>query len=499
MNRTKEGHVWSAKDGSSTGMPCIGAINPPQSYPRGPSEVFDVIVIGAGYTGLVATRDLTTQGYSTLLLEARDRIGGRTWNGVIDGFNYEMGGTWVHWTMPHVYREMSLYSMQSEFIITQVPGGKHDYFTLKSGAGTRNMSHVEEAELFGKVWGLFCDVDGVQATAVMPYPFDTMQNREATAYLDRLSCAERLDQIRERLSHEEIAMLEAILLQMGGGPLDRMGLLDAIRWWALGSWTGTGLNDIGLRYRLKYGQSSLARNIFDHAKETGNLSYSFSTPVQRIEDKNGVVTVSTRTGKTLKARKIICTVPLNVLADIEFSPILPALKVQASREGSTNHCNKVHFDVAGDDLISWSSMTSPGKGAICALADNLTKNGDTHIVTFGPSPGMKSAIKLDENIKTVKQSLEHLLPEGQVIKRVVYHDWNADEFAKGAWSYLPPNFATRYFNALRRPHGNVSFASADWSDGWRGWIDGAVQDGTQAAKAVVGVLRVEKIRPISHL
>ncbi|KAL4969796.1 flavin monoamine oxidase family protein [Aspergillus stella-maris] len=485
MNQTEEGHVWSAQDGSSTGMPCIGAITPPQSQPRGPSEILDVIVIGAGLLNL--------------LLEARDRIGGRTWNGVIDGFNYEMGGTWVHWTMPHVYREMSLYGMQSEFIVTQVPGGKHDDFTLKSGFGMRNMSHAEEAELFGKVWGLFCDVDGVQATAAMPYPFDTMQNREETAYLDKLSCAERLDQIRDRLSHDEIVMLEAILLQMGGGPLDRMGLLDAIRWWALGSWTGTGLNDIGLRYRLKYGQSSLARNIFDHAKETGNLSYSFSAPVQRIEDRNGLVTVSTRTGKTFKARKLICTVPLNVLADIEFSPILPALKVQASREGSTNHCNKVHFDVAGDDLVSWSSMTSPGKGAICAIADNLTKNGDTHIITFGPSPGMKSAIKLDDGISTIKLSLEHLLPKGQVIKRVVYHDWNADEFAKGTWSYLPPNFATRYFDALRRPHGNVSFASADWSDGWRGWIDGAVQDGTQAANAVVGVLRGEKGRPMSHL
>ena len=87
----------------------------------------------------------------------------------------------------------------------------------------------------------------------MPCPFDSMQNREATAYLDKLSCKDRLDQIREHLSHDKICMLESILLMMGGGPLDRMGLLDAVRWWALGGWNGTGVNDVGLRYRLKHG------------------------------------------------------------------------------------------------------------------------------------------------------------------------------------------------------------------------------------------------------
>lgn len=81
----------------------------------------------------------------------------------------------------------------------------------------------------------------------------------------------------------------------------------------------------------------------------------------------------------------------------------------------------------------------------------------------------------------------------------VYHDWNTDEFAKGTWCYLPPHFADRYFDALRRPHGNVSFASADWSDGWRGWIDGAIQDGAQAAKTVVATLQTAKAGPKSHL
>ena len=257
-----------------------------------------------------------------------------------------------------------------------------------------------------------------------------MQEREATAYLDRLSCKDRLNQIREHLSYDEKNMLEAILLQMGGGPLDRMGLLDAIRWWALGGWTGTGLNDIGLRYRLRSGQSSLARKIFDHAKSTGCLSYLFSSPIQHIaQERNGLAYVTTRDSQVFKARHVICTIPLNVLAHVSFSPPLPALKVQASQEGSTNHCNKVHFDVMGDDLISWSAMTTPGKGAICAISDTLAPAGDTHIVTFGPSPSSATGIHLHDGVHGIKASLEHMLPEQATIKRVVsnkpyYHPIN---------------------------------------------------------------------------
>jgi monoamine oxidase len=67
----------------------------------------------------------------------------------------------------------------------------------------------------------------------------------------------------------------------------------------------------------------------------------------------------------------------------------------------------------------------------------------------------------------------------------VSHDWNKDEFSKGTWCYLPKDFTTKYLTALQRAHGNVYFASADFSDGWRGWIDGAVQAGMQAAHQII--------------
>lgn len=376
-------------------------------------------------------------GRRVLLLEARDRIGGRTWNGVLNGFNYEMGGTWIHWHMPHIYREVSLYGLQNDFIVTQTPGGKEDYCNLITGEKKRIISHEVEVshekpfilshadpihhqeQMFSKVWSLFCDVDGSALRETIPYPFDSMRNFSAMAKWDRLSCKDRLQQINGQLTSEEVGLLEAIILQMGGGPLEQLGFLDAMRWWALGGWTPTGLNDIGLRTRLGSGQSTLARRIFDHAKSTGRLSYSFSTPISSITDKGGVVEVTSRRAETWRARSVVCTIPLNVLPDISFSPPLSPLRSEAIHIGQANRGNKIHADVTGPDLVSYTSFASPGEGMICAISDNLTPANDTHVVLFGPTPDMPNGTPLGEDVETVRKAVAHMIPEGQEIKRIV--------------------------------------------------------------------------------
>ena len=122
-------------------------------------------------------------------------------------------------------------------------------------------------------------------------------------------------------------------------------------------------------------RAKLARRIFDHAVSTKKLSYAFSEPVQSVKENSSVITVTTRTNHTWKARRVVCTVPLNVLADVEFSPQLHPLKTEASKVGHSHRGNKIHADIEGDDLISWSSFTYPGKGMIAGLADDLTPSG----------------------------------------------------------------------------------------------------------------------------
>ncbi|GFG16391.1 hypothetical protein IFM5058_07935 [Aspergillus udagawae] len=74
-------------------------------------KTFDVAVIGAGMAGLVATRDLTNQGYSVVLLEARDCIGGRTYRDQAFGGQLELGGGYVHWTQPNIWCELQRHGL----------------------------------------------------------------------------------------------------------------------------------------------------------------------------------------------------------------------------------------------------------------------------------------------------------------------------------------------------------------------------------------------------
>lgn len=147
MNNSTEGHQWTPDPGLQAGLPTLAAVSPPSNVQtRSPdsSNIFDVIVIGAGYAGLTAARDLTVSGCNVLLLEARDRIGGRTWSSNLGDYAFELGGTWVHWNQPHIYREISRYGLQDELENSHDLERGVSEFVLKSSDGLQRFSRAQE-------------------------------------------------------------------------------------------------------------------------------------------------------------------------------------------------------------------------------------------------------------------------------------------------------------------------------------------------------------------
>lgn len=160
---SRDGYQWTESSGLVKGVPSIGVIQPPSNITDG-QAIYDVIVVGAGYCGLTAARDAALSGVfcewrcitrkligsiglKVLLLEARDRIGGRSWSSNIKGYPFEMGGTWISWGQPHVWREISRYDMRNELEISHDYSRGVNHFSLNSSSGNRNMSHEEEVIL----------------------------------------------------------------------------------------------------------------------------------------------------------------------------------------------------------------------------------------------------------------------------------------------------------------------------------------------------------------
>src|SRR2546430_1020153 len=108
------------------------ALTPQASRPRSgqPRADVDVVVIGAGFAGLVAARELGRAGLGVLVLEARDRVGGRTWTDRRLRHGPELGGTRVHWGQPHTRAAMTPYGRQ----VTRSPPAGEAYSLRSRGA-----------------------------------------------------------------------------------------------------------------------------------------------------------------------------------------------------------------------------------------------------------------------------------------------------------------------------------------------------------------------------
>lgn len=318
---------------------------------------------------------------------------------------------------------------------------------------------------------------------MVPFPHDQHLNADAVQRFDNMSLADRISELGEQLTPLDRAMLEVYLSALcGTANFQDASFFEVLRCWALAGYNCTDFLATASAFKLRRGQSHFARCFFDEAAGTGRLDYKFSCPVSAVADSGDTVELAARDGSTFRARRLICTAPLNVLKDIAFSPALPAAKLEASERGHVNRVVKINAVAQGTDLRSFSGLAHPVKGLNYVFGDGLTPAGNTHIVGLGTDLSPK------DDVDAVLATLRDFSPDANV-ERLLFHDWNEDEYSKGTWVWLRPGMATKYLEALRERHGNVLFASGDWAAGWRGCIDGAIEEGGRAGKEVLDELR----------
>ncbi len=429
---------------------------------------YDVLVIGGGFAGVTAARDLKKDGYSCAILEARNRLGGRTYSASLGDTQVELGGTWIHWMQPFVWAEVMRYGLE----IKETPGAAADrIIQLRDGKAF-------EPDL-GKLYGdMFAGGQGFieRARSVWPRPFDAGFNMKGILDTDSDSILDLLDALE--LTDAQRAIYERLL---GGGTsahLKDVSANEALRIFALCGHNVGSYYDVNARYQLKDGTIALINKLV----EDGKPDVKLNTYVKRIEQKADHVVVTTVSGEVMTAAATVCTVPLNVLKDVEFVPEIHPDKLAASKEGHPGRGFKVYAEVKGsvpNALLYGDKNEAIEEALVYHIGDDRSL-----IVCFGNDSSSTDIYDKDY----LQTTLRKYLPDVEVTGSTGY-GWANDPFAKGTWCTWRPDWYRKYREGLRDgPEGRVFFASSDFCEGSRGYIDGAMGSGIKAAQQISEML-----------
>jgi monoamine oxidase len=437
----------------------------------------DVVVVGAGFAGLAAGRAVVAAGSEAIVLEARDRVGGRVVNEDIgDGKVVEMGGQWVGPTQDRIAALAA--DLGVETFPTHSDG---DNLLRVDGRLRRYSGTIPRLSPFAllDVHLATRRLARLSARVDPEAPWDTpgAERLDATSVADwtrrtmRSDTARRLMRVAGRTiwgaEPEELSLLHfAFYLRSAGG----FEMLTDVE--------GGAQQD-----RFEGGSQLVAIRA---AEELGDRVV-LGAPVRRIEHgADGVVVTAGE--HTVRARRAIIAVPPPLVDRIEFAPALPAARRQLGQrmpEGWLVKCVAIYDEPfwRGDGL---SGEALNEAGPVTMTFDSTPPDGSPGaLVGFvGGADARKFArLGTSERRAAVLGSFESLFgPRARVAERYIERDWAAEEWSGGG---PVANFATGGWTAsgtaLREPVGPIHWAGTETATRWAGYIDGAVSSGERAA------------------
>ena len=426
---------------------------------------YDAIVVGGGIAGLTAARDLSAAGKSVLVLEARDRLGGRTWYRPFADTeqDVEMGGTWfVERWQPHVAAEIARYGLP----VTQSPPGA-SFRSSVGGQLLTGAAPVPFEDAFDFERGLFEII-----AAARRIEFGKALDTQPLADLD-VSFTDFLEPLRlPPATREYLSAWAGFFFGCHPSEVSALHVLAWVAGFDCSAWAWyAAITD-------KFGKGT--RSLVEALASGAGVDWRLSTPVSRISQDDYGVTVTTRSNEDLSAAAAVVAVPLNTWRDLTFVPELSPRKREAAQEGHTGHSAKVFALVenAPDGLVGvgWG-------GGLNWVSTEFTLPEGSLVVGFGTGPELLDVTSSDD----IRRAIDHFVPGARVLATDA-HDWNADEFARGTWMAYRPGQLMRYHSAFQEAEGRLAFAGSDLALGWAGWIDGAIETGARAASQVADLL-----------
>ena len=423
---------------------------------------YDVVIIGGGFAGVTAARDLQKRGLSTIVLEARDRLGGRTFYEERNGFHVELGGTWIHWTQPFVWAEKERYGLE----VQETPGCVAERIAIKIDGKVQELQEAQLGEFVEGFERFFAESKGVWER-----PYDIHHCWEAVCERDALTVADRLNALD--LTPLQRTSLGGFLEILSMNQPQNASYVEMMRTWSLTGWNYALFNDTAARYKLTKGTAALVEAI----TRDGDFEVALSTAVRSVQHTSEGVSVTTESGERITAQRAVVTVPLNVLHNVDFEPPLSDVKLEASRLKHVGGGCKVFFEVEGDP----GAVMTLSRSTDSPLIGSFTyKRGEKHSVLAGFSLEPDA---LEKSVDEWQPVLEEFIPGVKVLS-TFGHDWGGDDLSQGSWCTYRPGTVARFTDELPRQEGHLFFASGDHAQGWRGFIEGAIASGSRTAVQV---------------
>jgi monoamine oxidase len=467
----------------------IPAVSAEAKNRRKKNPVQDVVVVGAGLSGLMAARALAAKGKKVKVLEARGRVGGRTYSPKAGGVTVDVGGQWLGPTQDKVAALAD--KLGVETFKTYWEGQ-----AVYQRSGSRTLfdvtSPIPPDPDAGETLGLVLQLETMGAGISRSEPWkdanaDLYDGQTFESFKLANTTGEGARFLTDLATNavwacepRDISLLHLLFYISSAGNESTPGSFIRL----------TSTTSGAQESRFVGGSQQLSIKM---AKKLGSRVI-LNAPVRQIRQEKGLCHVTSDKG-VWRAKQVIVAVPPAVSAFIDYDPILPADRAQLLQRFPQGNAIKIQ---AVYETPFWredglSGYVNSDEGPVKLMYDNSPHDGSAGVllgfiegqearVAGRMSPAARKAAVLANFKKTIGAAAGS--PKAYIEK-----NWAEEEWTRGCYGgFLPPGALTGFGPALRRPHGRIHWAGTEHAEIWNGYMDGALHAGEAAAKAALAKL-----------
>ncbi len=447
-------------------------------------EKYDVIVVGAGLSGLQAAILLEEAGLDVLVLEGRKRLGGRVYTLENVPGKPEAAGEWIGGNYARMINMVNKLGLEM--------------FTPKMNNDNRPwMYHIKGEFITAKDWashplnpqtGEFRDLLPSKYLSTISNHNNPLKGQPLDAWLKpefQKYDIPHDEYLRSQGVTEETIRLMNVTIHSGG--MHRTSALNELRRYHVMDFNSKLKFPDGTGWKMIRGGNSLLPKAM---AESLNNEVLLNKTVVAFREKNNVTEISCADGTGYKADHVICSIPISVLKNVTFEPLIKGITAEAIDHVGYGLSIQVHFQVMEpywekDGLAP--NMWTDGELERIAVRTKRNKIDPDALVVFINGPeSLKFRLMTDEEVFRYCQiKLAQLRPSmKEALEPILIQSCERDIHGAGDWVYWQPGQVTKFGNHMRSRHGNIHFCGEHTAIMERG-MEGAFESGERAALEII--------------